>query len=1067
MTDNFKNNILKTLFDIKPVDKTGRVDVGKIYSVRPVVNLATKKAPTDATSYKLVNSVGAARSVSSPVSHPVYSLSQPTLKSSEKVDNQKPYFGEVVGSVDGTGLGHNSDLSSAKSGRDPALRRSSPTVAHDMLRHANFPHKQSSLLASSDERNLCPSALRVATQDQHYTPSMVRSSYQLSRKKQNHELATSNVRGTFDVKTLLEKYLNSKLNIGRELKAIGAKVEKGGPDAKLRYRPILAKPKSGVTTLQVVEPINDFVSPVDFRSQDCQAILSQINQRTLPETDDWFVGEPRKIDPVEYWGQRSLMTSTEFLDSAKRGQETTPRQVGVTCEVPASAEIESWTRYARSKPTAGLPTGHTGSRLISLKTNIYNLSHSILCIFVGRFNNKVVLTTGIIGFSALVLTLFGQYGISLKNEIVKEGNSAVASLEQAEKSLKVFDFEAASGNFTWAYKEFSKAGESLNFMGASITSLFAESLDGFDNLTAGKLGTGKLKLARNIVEAGKLLAGAGKSMSEVVSSLAQTGTILRLTTSDVRGTSDVKNIFNDLKKSLLISSKNLSKASALLSDVSFNALPEDKKEAFSEFQSKLPELEKIVSDGIGYADFLESFLGVELTTSEVGSTSDVTKKYLVLFQNDSELRPTGGFPGTYAVIMFKDGQLLDIVVDDVYNLDGQLKENIIPPEPLQHITPTWGMRDANWFIDFSVSAQKVMEFFKKEAGYEVDGVITISPRMISDILKVVGPIEMPEYGTVINDENFVSTIQEEIEYGDNRQQPKKIVMDMTPKLLEKISSADSNQWLEIFNVFMSGLDKKDILMYFQDLGLENFVAEKGFGGLIKQARTYTDSTQIYTDTDYLMVTFTNVKGSKTDRVTDNSIKLNLQPTMTYPFDKLRILNLSKGNLQPVIKHKLTITRQHNGGDTKYGFYNRQNPAYVRVLVPKGAELISVSGNSAPDFKPLISYSGDEFKKDKDLFKLESSFEFDRENNAWVYEESGKTGFAFWMITDPGEEKTVELEYVVPFASSEAEGFSNNNYGIYIQKQPGLEVDNFEFSAGGDYVYNGEFNKDLELRFRLE
>ena len=417
--------------------------------------------------------------------------------------------------------------------------------------------------------------------------------------------------------------------------------------------------------------------------------------------------------------------------------------------------------------------------------------------------------------------------------------------------------------------------------------------------------------------------------------------------------------------------------------------------------------------------------------------------------------------------MFKDGQLLDIVVDDVYNLDGQLKENIIPPEPLQHITPTWGMRDANWFIDFSVSAQKVMEFFKKEAGYEVDGVITISPRMISDILKVVGPIEMPEYGTVINDENFVSTIQEEIEYGDNRQQPKKIVMDMTPKLLEKISSADSNQWLEIFNVFMSGLDKKDILMYFQDLGLENFVAEKGFGGLIKQARTYTDSTQIYTDTDYLMVTFTNVKGSKTDRVTDNSIKLNLQPTMTYPFDKLRILNLSKGNLQPVIKHKLTITRQHNGGDTKYGFYNRQNPAYVRVLVPKGAELISVSGNSAPDFKPLISYSGDEFKKDKDLFKLESSFEFDRENNAWVYEESGKTGFAFWMITDPGEEKTVELEYVVPFASSEAEGFSNNNYGIYIQKQPGLEVDNFEFSAGGDYVYNGEFNKDLELRFRLE
>src|SRR3989344_28805 len=97
------------------------------------------------------------------------------------------------------------------------------------------------------------------------------------------------------------------------------------------------------------------------------------------------------------------------------------------------------------------------------------------------------------------------------------------------------------------------------------------------------------------------------------------------------------------------------------------------------------------------------------------------KKYLILFQNPSELRPTGGFPGTYGVVTFKDGKLQDLKVDDVYNLDGQLQELIVPPIQLQHITPNWGMRDANWFIDFPTSARKITAFYKKESGYEVDG----------------------------------------------------------------------------------------------------------------------------------------------------------------------------------------------------------------------------------------------------------------------------------------------------------------------------------------------------------
>jgi hypothetical protein len=196
-----------------------------------------------------------------------------------------------------------------------------------------------------------------------------------------------------------------------------------------------------------------------------------------------------------------------------------------------------------------------------------------------------------------------------------------------------------------------------------------------------------------------------------------------------------------------------------------------------------------------------------------------------------------------------------------------------------------------------------------------------------------------------------------------------------------------------------------------------------------------------------MVTFTNVKGSKTDAVTDNSIKISVH------FEENRMI------------HKLELTRQHNGGSSRFGFYNKQNPAYVRVLVPEGSELLNISGNSDPSFTPLISYSGTDFKQDDNLFKLESSF--NSENGVSTYRESGKTGFAFWLITDPGKQKTVELEYAVPINDTPCSMDTPCPKTIYIQKQPGLEVDNFEFQVGDDYIYSGKFDKDLELRFKTE
>jgi hypothetical protein len=637
--------------------------------------------------------------------------------------------------------------------------------------------------------------------------------------------------------------------------------------------------------------------------------------------------------------------------------------------------------------------------------------------------------TRLILASSLVAMIAGTavYGLVLKHRIIQEGNAAVQNLEHAKASLANLDFAAASNNFLSAYQSFSRAGEQLNFMGANIGSLLSDLPGG-----------GTLKSAQNLVEVGKLMADTGQAMAHVVDAVAKTGAILNPAQSSSVVLSEV---IQPLTEALIRADANFKKAGPLLASIDASILPAEKQDTFTKFKDQFPQFQSLVGDGVEYAKFLETLIGVK------GS-----KKYLLLFQNYSELRPTGGFPGSYALVTFENGKLKEMNVDDIYNPDGQLKELIVPPQQLQHITPTWAMRDAGWFIDFPTSARKVASFYKKETSNDVDGVVTISPQIIIDILKIVGPIDMPEYKVTITPENFLAEVQSEVEYGDNKKinKPKKIITDLAPILLQRLYSANHDTWLTVFNSFLAGMERRDIMMYFKDLNLESFALDKGYAGEVKRVPN-----------DYLMVTATNVKGSKADLVTDSVIKEE-----TF---------LEDG----AVHHKLTITRTHNGGRNKYGFYNKQNPSFIRVLVPKGSRFLGITGNTQTNFKPLVDYAQEGFVHDEDLAKFEKTFHHDELRDVATYDEADKTGFAFWMVTDPGTSSTVELEYSLP------ESLTTADYRLYVQKQPGLAVKNFQFSfakpqgmevtatsAGlqrqaGAYTMSGELAKDLEVGLTLK
>ncbi len=690
-----------------------------------------------------------------------------------------------------------------------------------------------------------------------------------------------------------------------------------------------------------------------------------------------------------------------------------PASLDLTGSTPASREVDFWLTHLGSisaKPHAAW----RGARQKNAK-RVVKYIPKLLIFFVG-----------LVSVGALVWWAT-QSGIWARNNIVQNGSNAVANLEDAKQKLEDFKFQDAANSFALAYDDLNKASGTLNELGASFLSVFG-------NLP----GLGKIKAANDLVEAGRSISKAGENLASALGTLYNSNPLSFLNGQASSGSKSFSELLGNFKAVLVSADQNIKKAGSLLADIDVSVIPVGKQPLLLDFKEKIPQLQEYIGNAINYSDFLLKFLG-----------GNSKKTYLVLLQNNSELRPTGGFPGTYALVTFENGYLKKIFVDDIYQIDANLKENIIPPLQMQHITPTWGMRDANWFTDFPTSARKVEEFYQKDGGGKVDGVLAITPDVIADMLKIIGPIDMPEYGLKLGADNFLAEIQNEVEYEADRAKPKKILTDLQPKFFEKLGEQDKNNWIEIFKIITKAAEEKHMLAYFDDSGLEKTAVENGLGGEIKQ-----------TAGDFLEIVFANVKGSKTDFVTDSSFNLET----------------SLGN-DGGAEHALTISRIHNGGDSQYGFYNRDNSAYVKVFVPEGSVLESVVGQSITDFTPLINYDG--FKRDSDLERIEGNVSHPVAG-VDVSEESGKTVFGFWLIVKPKQTKSVVLKYHTPVT-----GAAGGGYALYWQKQSGTGSDHINFSfklpdgtsvinqspdlqlLGDNLVLNSDLSVDKEIKIEFK
>ena len=133
-----------------------------------------------------------------------------------------------------------------------------------------------------------------------------------------------------------------------------------------------------------------------------------------------------------------------------------------------------------------------------------------------------------------------------------------------------------------------------------------------------------------------------------------------------------------------------------------------------------------------------------------------SKNYLILLQNNMELRPGGGFIGSFARVSFAEGKLKKLDVNDIYAIDGQLKVHVEPPKEIRDDLgqKDWFLRDSNWESDFPTAARQAEWFYTKETGERVEGVIALDVSAMEELLTSIGSLDLADYKENITAENL-------------------------------------------------------------------------------------------------------------------------------------------------------------------------------------------------------------------------------------------------------------------------------------------------------------------------
>jgi len=189
---------------------------------------------------------------------------------------------------------------------------------------------------------------------------------------------------------------------------------------------------------------------------------------------------------------------------------------------------------------------------------------------------------------------------------------------------------------------------------------------------------------------------------------------------------------------------------------------------------------------------------------------------LLLLQDSTELRPSGGFLSHFAVASLENGQLSDFRFYDTSSTDSQLRGQVDPPADLSRSLgeSNWYLRDVNWSADFPSVAVKALWFVEKEIGATAETVISLNLDTFVQLLKITGPLKISPGGVVISASNFYTYY---LSHVSAENASPSFLSQFYPALFTKLEHLSQSQYSQGLTLLINSLINRQIFIYRADV----------------------------------------------------------------------------------------------------------------------------------------------------------------------------------------------------------------------------------------------------------
>ena len=391
------------------------------------------------------------------------------------------------------------------------------------------------------------------------------------------------------------------------------------------------------------------------------------------------------------------------------------------------------------------------------------------------------------------------------------------------------------------------------------------------------------------------------------------------------------------------------------------------------------------------------------------------RRYLILLQNNDELRATGGFISGVAVLTIAQEGKVNLSIMDSYQVDDLTRLYPPPPDPLRDFMAAdlWLFRDANWSPDFPTAAQTAAALFAWGQGSEgVDGVIAVDQLAARHILEAIGPVAIPGQAGAVSADNLVAFMYQA--WSPQTGQPathdwwehrKDFLKDLAGAILARLQEPDALDVSRLFRELHRALNERHLLIYMRDALAAQILAENGWDGALRVGSG-----------DYLMVVDTNMGFNK--------VNPNIRQSIAY---RVNLADAARPTAEITISYRneslpneITCRQAPRYGNSYQDLMHRCYWDYLRILTPHGSQLLAGTPAPLPEGSLLRTFRGRQGELD---------------TLGTVPDDGPATTFVSFFVLAPGESVSRQLSYLLPSSVVTWDGMQHV-YRLFVQKQPG-------------------------------